>query len=668
MVELTASEAGFDEHGTSESIRPRTRGLPPVDYVSLVGKRSKKSNEYVPEPAPRPKEPRPQRRPRKNELSPDQLEAETARLVGLNPTQPEEEEQALLPPGVNENSYVKVRNHVLARWRADVTTHLSEEDAGQRILPKWQHLVSLAWRFLDLWGYINFGVAPALLQDPNPVPSQATIIVVGAGLAGAAAARQLCRWGYRVVVLEGRSRPGGRVWTLRMEEEGLAGMADLGGAIITGIDGNPLAVLARQLGLPMHRITDRCPLYLPGGEEAPKDLDDKVLAQHNALLDAADKYREELPGEVADNVSVGAALRMLWAEVPREPGAEDLHERLMHWHFANVEFANAAQLGTLSLRHWDQDDPYEMLGSHVFVPGGNLQLVGGLLQDVPVFYNTPVTSITHSRQGVTVNSQQAAFQADAVLVTVPLGVLKRNALRFSPPLSSAKQDAIHRLGFGVLNKLVMLFPHAFWDQGLDTLGQVAADPQDAGLFFLFYAYPPHLAGTGAILAALVSGASAQRFESVPVEQAVERVMAALRAAHEGKGVVVPDPLQAVGTRWAADPMCYGSYSSVAVGATGEDYDTLAMDVRGRLFFAGEATISKWPATMHGAFLSGLREAAKIRMAMERQQHMKRAGYMTRAQLASLADSDGEGDADLGGESDEDSPWKATPRPRELYCK
>ncbi|GFH10950.1 SWIRM domain-containing protein [Haematococcus lacustris] len=320
------------------------------------------------------------------------------------------------------NPSQRVRNHVLARWRADVTTHLSEEDAGQRILPKWQHLVSLAWRFLDLWGYINFGVAPALLQDPNPVPSQATIIVVGAGLAGAAAARQLCRWGYRVVVLEGRSRPGGRVWTLRMEEEGLAGMADLGGAIITGIDGNPLAVLARQLGLPMHRITDRCPLYLPGGEEAPKDLDDKVLAQHNALLDAADKYREELPGE-----------------------------------------------------------------------------------DVPVFYNTPVTSITHSRQGVTVNSQQAAFQADAVLVTVPLGVLKRNALRFSPPLSSAKQDAIHRLGFGVLNKLVMLFPHAFWDQGLDTLGQVAADPQDAGLFFLFYAYPPHLAGTGAILAALVSG-------------------------------------------------------------------------------------------------------------------------------------------------------------------
>ncbi len=54
------------------------------------------------------------------------------------------------------------------------------------------------------------------------------------------------------------------------------------------------------------------------------------------------------------------------------------------------------------------------------------------------------------------------------------------------------------------------------------------------------------------------------------------------------------------TRWAADPLSFGSYSSVAVGASGDDYVTMAQDVGGRLFFAGEATIHKWPATMHGA--------------------------------------------------------------------
>lgn len=56
-------------------------------------------------------------------------------------------------------------------------------------------------------------------------------------------------------------------------------------------------------------------------------------------------------------------------QTPREPGVEHLQERLMHWHFANLEFSNAAKVHALSLRSWDQDDPYEMLGAHVFLAG-----------------------------------------------------------------------------------------------------------------------------------------------------------------------------------------------------------------------------------------------------------------------------------------------------------
>ncbi len=59
-------------------------------------------------------------------------------------------------------------------------------------------------------------------------------------------------------------------------------------------------------------------------------------------------------------------------------------------------------------------------------------------------------------------------------------------------------------------------------------------------------------------------------------------------------------MQAVATRWGSDPLSFGSYSSVAVGSSGEDYVTMAQDVGGRVFFAGEATIIRWPATMHGA--------------------------------------------------------------------
>lgn len=86
----------------------------------------------------------------------------------------------------------------------------------------------------------------------------------------------------------------------------------------------------------------------------------------------------------------------------------------------------------------------------------------------------------------------------------------------------------------------------------------------------------------------------------------------LPGIYEPKGIAIPNPLQTVCTRWGSDPFSLGSYSNVAVGASGDDYDILAESVGdGRLFFAGEATTRRYPATMHGAFLTGLREAAHM---------------------------------------------------------
>jgi monoamine oxidase len=85
----------------------------------------------------------------------------------------------------------------------------------------------------------------------------------------------------------------------------------------------------------------------------------------------------------------------------------------------------------------------------------------------------------------------------------------------------------------------------------------------------------------------------------------------LQTLHKIYGKTIPDPKGYLITRWNADPYSKGAYSFIGVGASIKDYDELAQPVNNKLFFAGEATSSEYAATVHGAFLSGEREAKNI---------------------------------------------------------
>lgn len=443
-----------------------------------------------------------------------------------------------------------------------------------------------------------------------------SVIVIGAGLSGLAAAKQLIFLGFKVVVLEGRARPGGRVRTKKMtggDSKTLAA-ADLGGSVLTGINGNPLGVLVRQLGFPLHKVRDICPLYLPNGRMVNSDVDSKVEVSFNELLDKVCKLRQGIMEEVKSvDVSLGTALEAFRSVYKV---AEDSMERmLLDWHLANLEYANATLMSNLSMAFWDQDDPYEMGGDHCFIPGGNERLVRALAEDLPIFSDRRVDRVIYGNDGVLVHAGGQEYRGDMVLCTVPLGVLKRGVIQFVPELPQRKQDAIERLGFGLLNKVAILFPYDFWGGEIDTFGHLTEEPNMRGEFFLFYSYSS-VAG-GPLLVALVAGEAAVKFENMSPVESVSRVLEILKGIFSPKGIAVPDPLQAVCTRWGQDQFSYGSYSYVAIGASGDDYDILAESVADRVFFAGEATNKQYPATMHGAFLSGMREAAHINRVVKR---------------------------------------------------
>ncbi|GAB4819993.1 hypothetical protein N2152v2_007039 [Parachlorella kessleri] len=577
--------------------------------------------------------------------------AETAWAVGLNAVGLADQEEGLLPEGADEASYARVRNLILSRWRSDVSRFMSEKQALAGLPKKDRPYGLAAWRFLHSMGYINFGVSPDVADEMASQPdSKGTVVVVGAGCAGLAAARQLRMLGYRVAVVEGRDRPGGRVHTLRMQGRGVAAVADLGGSIITGIDGNPLATLVKQMGVNMLDIRTDTPLFMTDGSEADKALDQAIETYHNYLLDECSRTRDELPEDAAD-LSLGDMLESLWQQhlgsllLDGQHGiAAQTARKLFNWHLANLEFANASLVPRLSLKFWDQDDPNELLGAHTFVPGGNGRWVAKLCEGLPIFYNSPVTHICYgspgkrsmalatlwymlcqearacrAANGVAVHTGGGrVFEAEAVVVTVPLGVLKRGSIAFCPPLPQRKVDTIERLGFGVLNKVIMLFPYAFWSDKIDMFGRVADAEEERGEAFLFYSYA-NIAG-GALLIGLVAGKAALRYEQLPPGDAAQRVMGVLRSIYEPRGVAVPPPLEVVCTRWGSDPFCYGAYSSMAVGTVGgEDYSILGESLGGRVFFAGEATTNKYPATMHGAFYTGLQAAANVDASLRKEQ-------------------------------------------------
>lgn len=323
--------------------------------------------------------------------------------------------------------------------------------------------------------------------------------------------------------------------------------------------------------------------------------------------------------------------------------------QILDWHFANLEFANATPLNNLSLKHWDQDDDFEFIGNHTTVKNGYSCVPIALTEGLDIRVNSAVKTINYFPGGVEVtvdnlktNSSTVTYKADLVLCTLTLGVLKlaisplsanqENAVKFQPPLPEWKQQAIQRLGFGNLNKVVLCFDRIFWDPNTNLFGHVGSTTASRGELFLFWSI-----SQSPVLLALVAGQSAAIMENVSDDVIVGRCIAVLKGIFGN--TAVPQPKETVVTRWRADPWARGSYSFVSVGSSGSDYDLLAapvtpsaaaedssqedgMDTAAaaapndskempRLFFAGEHTIRNYPATVHGALLSGVREAGRI---------------------------------------------------------
>jgi monoamine oxidase len=433
-------------------------------------------------------------------------------------------------------------------------------------------------------------------KEPIGLPQEDSILIIGAGVSGLAAARELSRYKMKVTVLEARDRIGGRIHTDRSWKAPI----DLGASWIHGVRKNPISQLVRKFKLKTIATDyDAQEIYDNGKALSTKEkkaLESKFYQLFDKLAQTADDMQKKKQMDI----TVENALQSL---LPQGTTSEQDYRRLQHLLSVEIDNEYAASPEQLSLFYWQEGE--SLRGDDAVFLNGYDEIPKKLAEGLDIKLSHVVSLIEYSEAGVNVVTDQGNFTADRAIITLPLGVLKGGSIQFSPALPASKLAAIQNLGMGLLDKVYLKFPKNFWAQkGTEIISYISKQRGN----FPYIVNMEHYTGDS-VLQMFNAASVAEGLEQQRERDVVGRAVSALREMFGAK-VVEPEDYKI--THWKQDPYSQGSYSYLAYGSSPESFDALAAPVGDRLFFAGEATNRDYNATVHGAYLSGLREAKRWR--------------------------------------------------------
>jgi monoamine oxidase len=422
------------------------------------------------------------------------------------------------------------------------------------------------------------------------------VIVVGAGMAGLAAARVLSETGRRVAVVEARDRVGGRLLSIRGDTP-----IELGAEFVHGL---PVSSwnLIHEASLATYELAGKQYCYDTALNECGNEWNQTfdVLRQMGEWLKSQpagfdcsfQQYLERtgVPATLAERAatyveSFNAAdrRRIGVASLVRQQLAEDAIESDRVFHVT---------------AGYDSLPCY--LSERIIAAGAVLHL------------QRQVTQINWSRGSVRVEggtgADHFAYQAPQAVITLPLGVLKAEQVRFVPALPTI-QGGVSAMAMGSVTRISLLFRQPFWQTLAPSLGFLLVRPLRIGTWWtshpnqtpLLTAWVGGDAAAARLTSSMLSHADlehiALRDLSTVFSMSLRDLRTQLRSSHYHD--------------WQSDPLSRGAYSYVPAGAL-PAADALSQPVDQTLYFAGEhaASDGHW-GTVHGALASGARAATKL---------------------------------------------------------
>lgn len=472
--------------------------------------------------------------------------------------------------------------------------------------------------------------------DLTGAPRGASVLILGAGIAGMVAAYELRKAGYRVQLLEYNGRAGGRNWTLRGGDK----YTELGGAAQTCRFDPGLYINPGPWRLPYHHrgILGYC-------KQLGVPLEAFVQVNYNAYLHNSKAFdgkpqrfravRADYHGHVAELLAKTTQAHQLDALVSTED-QQKLLQSLRGWGALDKNYAYVKGDLSSGRRGYEKDpggglsghpvssapmslsdvlgselwrglptgDTYEMQTT-LFQPVGGMGVIGQAFARAlgPLIqYNAKVIDIHQDERGVTATYEDSSAPgvkhsatADWCVCTIPLSILDQIPMNVQPPMA----EAIAAVPYAAAVKVGLQFKRRFWEEDDDIYGGISyTDLPITNISYPSTGY--HSSGKGVLLGAYIWGLDAMEFTALSPEQRVRRALEQGAQVHPQYRKEFDN---GVAVAWHRSPFTMGCFAQWADEMREKHYDNLCR-IDGRIVLAGEHA-SCLPAWQEGAVTSAL---------------------------------------------------------------